>query len=119
MIFLNFKKLLKSFKYAFEGLKAAFREQIFRILCFIALLVIILMIYLRVSFYEKIVLILVIVLVLTLELINSQIEKVLDILEPNYNHKIKVIKDMSAAAVLLASLGALIIGILIFWPHLV
>jgi diacylglycerol kinase len=118
MIF-NLKKFLRSFRYAFEGLKSAFSEQTFRIFCLVAVVVIFLMFWFEIPLFEKVILILTITLVMTLELINSRIERVLDFLQPNYDPRVKIIKDISAGAVFLASLGALIIGILIFWPYLV
>lgn len=119
MKIIDFKKLKNSFKFAFQGLKLAFSGQSFRIICFFAVLAIILMIVLGLSFSEKIILILLIALALSFELINSQIEKILDILQPNQDPQIKIIKDMSAAAVLIISLTALLIGILIFLPYII
>ncbi len=116
-MFINFFKLLKSFKNAFQGLKSALNEQVFRIFCLISVLVIILMIVLGLSILEKIILILIIVFLLILELLNSQIEKFLDVVHPTYHSKIKTIKNVFAGAVLLASFGALIIGFLIFIPY--
>jgi undecaprenol kinase len=117
MIF-DFKKLIKSFSYAIDGLKIVLREQTFRIFCFIAILVIILMFLLEISFFEKLILILTITFLMTFELINSRIEEIVDVFQPDNDPKAKVIKDISAGAVFLASLGAAIIGILIFLPPL-
>ena len=116
---LDFKKLIKSFGYAIDGLKIVLQEQTFKIFCFIALLVIILMFLFQVSLFEKLILILTITFLVTFELINSRIEEIVDVFQPNQDEKAKVIKDISAAAVLLASLGATIIGILIFLPRLI
>lgn len=113
----KFKKFIKRFNYAFDGLKSAVTEQVFGVFCIIAFIVIVLMIVFEVPLYEKIVLILTVTLLMTLELINSRIEKILDIFQPNQDPAVKIIKDISAAAVLIASFGALIIGILIFWPY--
>jgi len=118
MEILNFKKLLNSFRAAFLGLRSAYGEQVFRIFCFAGLLIIISMFVLSLPLREKIIVIFLIVLILTLELINSQIEKILDILQPNHDPRVKIIKDISAAAVLIGCLGAIIIGILIFLPYL-
>lgn len=115
---ISYKKLIKNFGYAIEGIKAALQEQTFRIFCFIAFLVVALMFLLNVSFYEKLILILTITFLIALELINSRIEQIVDIFQPNYNQKAKIIKDITAGAVFLASLGAAIIGILIFLPRL-
>ncbi|MBZ9572292.1 diacylglycerol kinase family protein [Patescibacteria group bacterium] len=117
MKILDFKKLLNSLETAFLGLKLALKEQTFKMMVFIASFIIFLMFYFKVTLIEKEILISLIALVLALELINTQIEKVLNILMPHYNPKIKEIKDISAGAVLLACLGALIIGILIFLPY--
>ncbi len=114
---LDFKKLIKSFGYAIEGLRAAFNEQTFRIFCFIAVFVVVLMFLFEVSFYEKLILILTIIFLITFELINSRIEQIIDVFQPNYDKKAKIIKDITAGAVFLASIGAAIIGILIFLPH--
>lgn len=113
----KFKKFIKRFDHAFDGLKSAISEQVFGIFCEIALVVIALMFIFKVSLYEKIVLILTVTFIMTLELINSRIERILDLFQPNQDPKVKIIKDISAAAVLLACLGAAIIGILIFWPY--
>jgi len=74
---------------------------------------------LEVTSWERIVVFLMIILVLSLEMINSQVEKILNIVEPNFSLKVKEIKDVSAGAVLLASIGALIIGFLIFQPYII
>lgn len=110
-------KLAKRFKFAFDGLRSAIHEQVFAIFCLVAILVVVLMFAFKISLYEKIILVLTITFVMTLELINSRIERVLDIMQPNHDPKVRVIKDISAAAVLLACAGAAIIGLLIFWPY--
>ncbi len=111
-------KTIQSLKCAFRGLVYAFREQTVKILCFIAFLAIVLMIFLGISFIEKTVIFLTITLVLGLELINSQVERTLDIVEPKFSQKVREIKDISAGAVLIASIGAALIGILIFLPYI-
>ena len=118
MKILDFQKLINSFKFAFQGLKSAFSGQSFRIMFFLAVLAMILMIVFGISLQEKIIVILLIALVLASELINSQIENISDILQPNHDPRIKAIKDMSVAAITLICLGALIIGVLIFLPHI-
>ena len=118
-MFFDLKKLIRNIGMALRGLRLAAQEQTFRIFCLVATVVIILMFWLKVSFYEKLILILVITLVMTLELINSRIERVLDIFQPNHDPRIKIIKDISAGAVLLSCLGAAIIGLLIFLPYII
>ena len=116
---INFKKLNSSIKSAIIGLKAAVKEeQTFKIQIAVAILVIFFMFYFPLIVIERVVLMLTILLVLGLELINSQIERILDFLEPEYNHKIRKIKDLSASAVLVVAIGSIFIGLLIFLPHI-
>ena len=117
---IKIKKLKKSFKYAFQGVKVAFREeQTFRIHIAIAIIVVFFMFVLPVHSIGRAVLILTIVFALGLELLNSQIERVLDVIQPNHSPKVKAIKDLSAAAVLIADIGAVLVGLFIFFSSLV
>ena len=59
-----------------------------------------------------------ITLVLVSEVVNTALEKTLNHVEPNHHPSIAVIKDMAAAAVLISSLGAAIIGVAVFWNYL-
>ncbi len=109
------QKLINSFKAAFSGLKnTLIKETSFKIMLLIAVLVVVAMFYFQTSRLEKVALLLIIFSVLTLELINSVIERILDFLHPLPNEKIKIIKDLMAAIVLVASFGAAIIGLIIF-----
>ncbi|MBX4200756.1 diacylglycerol kinase family protein [Candidatus Parcubacteria bacterium] len=108
-----------SLKIAFFGLISAFKEERnFRIQVLIAAVVTFIMLVSGLSRIEKSILILTMMVVLSLELVNSQIEKFLDILHPDHHPRVKIIKDFSAGAVLLSALGSIIIGMLIFLPHL-
>ncbi len=114
----SIKKLGLSFRCAFEGLRIAFKEeQSFRIQVLVAILGLFLMFYLPLASFERAILILTVMVVLSLELINTQVERVLDFCEPNHNPLIKKIKDLSAAAVLVVVFGAILIGFLIFFPY--
>lgn len=84
----------------------------------IAILVIVTMIAVRVRLWEAVMLLMAIVAVLILEILNTIMEKMTDLLKPRLHHYVEVIKDMMAMAVLLASLGAAAVGILVFLPHL-
>lgn len=119
MIFkIDFKKLGKSFRFAFAGLKIVLEEEhAFKIMFLAAILVILAMFYYNVPLTQKAVLFTMIFLVLILELVNSVIEKVLDFVCSGMNGKIKIIKDVMAGIVLLASLGAAALGLLIFLPY--
>lgn len=116
---IDFKKLGESFKFAVSGIETILKEEhAFRVMFLVAILVIIAMFYLDLPLTQKALLFTMIVLVLILELVNSVIEKVLDFVCPGFNGRVKVIKNVLAGIVLLASLGASIIGILIFSPYL-
>ena len=118
-MFFNFKLLNRSFKFAFIGLRTVWREeQSFRIQILIGFIVLAAAFYLQLSLLEKLILIFTITMVLSFELINSQIERVLDFLEPHLHPRVKRIKDISAGVVLIICLTAVLIGIMIFLPHL-
>ena len=116
----NNQTFLKRLRTAFLGLTAAFKEeQNFKIQLIIGVIVVFFMIVLGLSAIEKSILMLMILVVLSLELTNSQIEKFLDLIEPNHHPKVRIIKDFSAGAVLLSVIGSIIIGLLIFLPHVI
>lgn len=72
----------------------------------------------RLSRGEWLVITLVTGLVLAMELVNTALEKTLDIIKPRFDEQIGRVKDIMAGAVLIVSLVALASGILVFWPHL-
>ena len=55
---------------------------------------------------------------ISLETLNTALEKTLDLLHPNKHPQVKLIKDITAGAVLTFSIGAVIIGLLILFPYL-
>ncbi len=108
-----------SFSYAFEGVRAFFREEHNAILHFAAtILVIILCFIFPVSGMEAIVLVLVTGFVWAAELFNTAIEKMMDLYTKEKHPAVKCIKDISAAAVLVAALAACITGSIIFIPKI-
>ena len=117
MIF-SFKKFARSFSHAIRGFRRAFGEQNFRIQVAFAIIVIFFILFFGLKIWEAAALVMMITLVLVLEIINSIFERIVDILEPRVHPYAKAIKDMMAAAVFIASLGASFVGIVIFWPYL-
>lgn len=116
---LSIRQFVRSFKYAFKGLYIVFKEeQSFRIQFFAAILVLALAFLLKIELWKIIALIFISIFILVLEVVNSILERIVDALRPRINVFVEVIKDMMAAAVLLASLSSVIIGILIFWPYI-
>lgn len=113
------RKRMRSFKYAFSGLFAIFkREHNVRIHFIAAILAIALGIVLKISRVEWTVLIIAIGLVFITELINSAIEELSDFVSSDHNEHIKRVKDYSAAAVLVASIVSLVMGLIIFLPRI-
>lgn len=115
---IRLKRIAKSFLYAMRGLKKTFREeQNFKIQSLVALLVLFLGFYFEITRTEWIFLVLAIGLVLLMEVLNSAIERVVDVLKPRIDDYVKEIKDIMAAAVMLASVVAVIVGLIIFIPY--
>jgi diacylglycerol kinase len=114
------QKLAKSFTYAAKGIaRVAKEEQNFQIQLVAAAFVTVLMFAMGLSIPEKALLTLTMVVVLVLELMNSIFERLVDILKHRIHHYVEDIKDIMAGTVLVASVGAVLIGVLIFWPHFV
>lgn len=113
------EKFSKSFGYAFKGLLYAFKTQTnFKVHCFATVFVVLLGLFVELSQSEWLWIALASSTVLILELVNTAIEVLVDFVSPEQNPKAGAIKDLSAGAVLIAALMALIIGSFIFLPKL-
>ena len=107
--------LWQSFKYAGKGIKVVFKtERNFRIQCAIAISVVLFALYRQLGKADWLVLLITISIVLSLEIMNSSVERLVDILAPRTHNFAKDIKDLLAAMVFLASFFAFIIGLIIF-----
>lgn len=114
------KRFVHSVQDAGRGLAYVFKkERNFRIQTLFAILVILVIFLFPLKVWEIIVIILLTVMVLTVELLNTAMENFTDLFKPRVHPYVGVIKDIMAAAVLLTSVAALIIGSIILWPHLV
>ena len=108
----------RSLKHAIDGVcYAVCHEKNFRTEIVIAILVVIFILAFKVKSWEAIILILMIMWVLILELINTVVERVVDILKPRIHPYARLIKDLMAAVVLISSIVAVIVGIIIFYPY--
>ncbi|HBW73751.1 MAG TPA: hypothetical protein DEF59_00615 [Candidatus Magasanikbacteria bacterium] len=115
----QFQKLIKSFSFALRGIATVFKEeQNFRLQLAGTLLVFIGIWFFRLKVWQISALTLVIIIVLVLELINSIMERFVDVVSPRLHSQAKDIKDIMAGAVLIASIGSVIIGVLIFLPYI-
>lgn len=112
-------RVLTSFKHAWQGLLVAFREELsFRIQLLVGLTVIVLALLLPLQRWERSTIVLVIAAVLVLELMNSIIERFVDMLKPRVHEYARQIKDLSAAVVFLVALTSVVLAFIIFWPYL-
>jgi diacylglycerol kinase len=116
---IDVRKRLQSFRYAFAGVADLFRSQPnARIHFTVAVAVVLAGIYCHVSRMEWVALVICIVLVLALEAVNTALEYLTDLVSPEYHPLAGKAKDVAAAAVLIAAIGAVWVGILIFMPYL-
>lgn len=114
------RRFAKSVKHALFGIRyAGSNEKNFQLEIIAALLVIVLMFMLPLTQQERVLLVFVIVGVLVLELVNTSIERVVDMLKPRVHPYARIAKDVMAAAVLISSVGAVIVGIIIFLPYII
>jgi len=115
----SFRARANSFRFAWEGIYQFFAgEHNARIHLVGTIMVFIAAGCLRVSRHELVLLIIVTGFVWAAEIFNTAIEKTMDFIEPDYHHKVKTIKDLAAAAVLVAALTAFAAGAFIFIPKI-
>lgn len=112
--------LYKSFGYAFEGISAGIRgERNMKIHCFAAMCVIVAGVLFHISVTEWCICLVLFGLILSLELVNTAIEAVVDLVTEDKKPLAKLAKDTAAGAVLIAAVMAAMAGLLIFVPKLV
>lgn len=115
----DIQRFIRSLRHAMRGVLLVLRfERNFRIQVTIGLAVLGAFLLVPLKAWEQVVLLVVVALVLVLELLNSSVERLLDLLKPRLDVYAGDVKDMMAGAVLIASLCAILVGLIIFWPHL-
>lgn len=111
------KKLINSFKFAFKGIGSSIRsERNMKIHFTMMILVVLAGIILNISMWEWITCFILFGLVISLEMVNTAIEIVVDLVSPTFNDRAGRAKDIAAGAVLVNAIVAFIIGLLIFLP---
>ncbi len=110
----NFKQ---SIFYALNGIKISLREKHIKVHVVIMFLVIIAGCYFKITVTEWLFCLLLFGLVISLEIINTAIEKLTDLVSPNYNINAGKVKDLAAGAVLFATLIAVVGGVIIFTKY--
>lgn len=109
-----------SVSHAWRGLLLAFRtERSFRIQVALSLVALTACFLFPIRSWERIAVILATASVLVLELVNSMIERLVDLVKPRLHEYARDIKDLMAAAVLVAALFALLVACLVFGPFIV
>ena len=112
------KKFLQGFGFAINGWKAFYKTQFNgKVHILIAMMIIIIGIIAGISKTELILIFLTIGMVIITEMINTAIEFTCNFISKEYHTEIKTIKDLSAGAVLLSAIIAVIVGVLIFAPY--
>jgi len=114
------KKTRDSIKYALCGIKYVFESQRnIRVQLIIMIITYITGYFFNISSTEWLILILISSMVLTLEIINTALEEVVNLVTEEYRKTAKHAKDTAAGAVLTASFFAIIVGLIIFIPKIV
>lgn len=115
---MDFEKFKKSFGYAIEGIHSALKSDQNLVVHFIVACIVILAgIFLGLSAFEMAILILTMTFVITVELANTVIERVIDLIIKEHHAHVKFAKDVASGMVLVTAVGAIIVGLLIFSPH--
>lgn len=110
---------IKSVGFALRGALLLIRtEASIKIQVVLAILVTIAGFYYEISNTEWILQVLAISLVIGIEGANTAIEKICDFIHPEFDKRIGFIKDVSAGAVMLVSIGAIIVGLIIYLPKI-
>lgn len=114
------KNFFQSLKNALNGIKFVWKYgSNIKIQMIFAILAIILGFLLKISLIELGILTLTIFVVLICEVINTAIEKTVDLYTLEYNEIARIVKDVSAGAVTLSAIMSVIIGIILFLPKII
>lgn len=93
-------------------------ERNFQIEVLALIINLLLIVYLKVTELEAALILVVSFSVLSLEILNTCVEKICDIIQPNFDERIKIIKDMAAGSVFLMAMASVVVGALIYSKYL-
>nr|WP_315033870.1 diacylglycerol kinase family protein [uncultured Chryseobacterium sp.] len=109
----------KSFLNAFRGVFSMIKtERNFQIEVLALLINLFLIFYLNLSGIDAALILLVSFAVLSAEIFNTAIEKICDIIQPDFDKRIGFIKDAAAGAVILMAIASVVVGILVYWKYI-
>jgi diacylglycerol kinase (ATP) len=115
----KFHGLPESFEFAFKGIFYLFLyHRNMRIIFLLGLAAFLLGVGFQLSGIELVALSITITIVFVAEIFNTAIEMLMDMLKVKYHIRIKLVKDIAAAVVLLASLNAVVVGFILFAKRL-
>ncbi|HUW21983.1 MAG TPA: diacylglycerol kinase family protein [Candidatus Bathyarchaeia archaeon] len=110
----------QSFKNAISGIVLSFRnERNLKLMGIISVLVFVVALVLKVSLIEFTMIVWAIFAVVTVEMINTSLEAITDLVKEEWHQKAKMAKDVASGMVLLGVVGSVIVGGLIFMPKLI
>lgn len=111
-------KSLRSFRYAIQGIRQFFRnENNAKVHLLASIVVTVAGFAVDLERQDWLWITLAVALVWVTEAVNTAIEKLVDMVSPGFDPRAGAVKDMAAGAVLLATVAAVIIGILVFLPY--
>lgn len=114
------KNIGESFYHAGQGLVHCLKnERNIRVHLTMAIVALVLGVALDINHYEFLVLLLLIAVVIVSEMINTAIENVVDMITEDFHPLAKVVKDITAGAVMFSCIVAVCIGLIIFIPHII
>lgn len=109
----------KSFFNAINGVIWMLKsERNFQLEIFGLIINLFLIVYLQLNNIDTAIILIVSFAILSLEILNTCVEKICDILQPEYDERIKIIKDIAAGSVVLMAIASVFVGILIYWKYL-
>ncbi|WP_110111381.1 diacylglycerol kinase family protein [Bacillus sp. CGMCC 1.16541] len=113
------KRLFRSFGYAWQGIRHVIKtEQNMQIHVLVSVLVLGASIYFQISYFEWITIMVLIAGMWSLELLNTAIEKTVDLVTEEHHPLAKVAKDAAAGAVLVYAVASVIIGCIVFLKYI-
>lgn len=113
------KRLIQSFKYAGRGLYQTWCDEMnFRIEVIVTVIVLVLGWLLDFDIIKMVILVVTCGFVLALEVVNTMIERISDLLKPRLDHYVRQIKDLSSGAVLIAAVTAIGVALFLLAPPL-
>ena len=119
IIMFHIKRLVRSFRHALRGLDyVLLHEKNFQVEVVAAILVALLGAVLHIHKFEWMILAILCFWVLAFELMNTAVERVVNVLKPSPHPYARVIKDVMASGVFISAVGAAIIGLAVFLPYM-